>query len=94
MKTIIPTNEELTQSMQYQKYIPNYQIYQGNNGGLTGTVIDIQKYPNDLQNYNAYERINPYIGQAINVNINQANIISNNSESNINLPISQTEGNL
>lgn len=95
MNIIPPTNEELTQSMKYQNYIPNYQIYYGNNRKLNGSVIDIQKYPNNLQNYNTYEQINPNYGKAINVNIKQDNYnMQNNNESNANLPINNTEGNI
>ena len=95
MNIIPPTSDELTQSMKYQNYIPNYQIYQGNNRGLNGSVIDIQKYPENPTIFNTYEQTNPYNGQEINININQANNnIPYNNESNINFPVNHNEGNI
>ena len=101
-----PTPDELTRSKQYQEYIPNFQLYQRNKRGLTESVIDIQKYPDDYQNYNAYDITNQNNNLAVNVNIKQAN---NNipvkyqanqdsnqnklyNESNINFPTNQGEG--
>ena len=65
MNVVPPTQEELTKSLKYKDYIPQFDIYKGNNKHLTGTVVEVKN-----NNYNESNKETIFNTLTINSQIN------------------------
>ena len=76
---IPPTSEEISQSLKYKDYIPEYKLYSGNNKNLIGSVINLKENNYNInQNYNYFG----YNSGTIPVNTKVHQNINNNNETN------------